>query len=59
MEPVEPTPDTIASDVIPEGVEIAVPCGAAAPIVANGATFIGCQSKKNHEGPHSITIKWE
>lgn len=34
------------------------PCGAAAPLVANGGGYVGCQLVQGHDGEHSITIKW-
>jgi len=34
-------------------------CMAAAPLVVNGAAYVGCGLPKGHEGQHSITIKWD
>ena len=34
------------------------PCGAAAPLVVNGAPFVGCSKEQGHDGQHSITISW-
>lgn len=33
-------------------------CGAPAPLVVNGAMFVGCEKEKQHDGAHSVTIRW-
>lgn len=38
--------------------KIQVPCNAPAPLVLNGASYIGCKLLKDHEGPHKVEIVW-
>ena len=38
---------------------IRIPCGAAAPLVLNGAAFVGCSLDAGHDGPHEVTVRWE
>ncbi len=37
---------------------VEVKCAAPAPLVVNGASYVGCQLTNGHDGDHSITIKW-
>lgn len=55
-----PQPNLIEGGQIITGgnVGIFVPCGAAAPLVANGAGFIGCQLGRGHTDNHSVTVTW-
>lgn len=34
------------------------PCDAPAPLVINGAAYVGCSLAKDHEGPHEVKITW-
>lgn len=47
---------TITSSI--QASALTVPCGAPAPLVANGAAYVGCSLPKDHEGQHQVTIKW-
>lgn len=49
-------PTTIA-DVFANSV-LLIHCEAPAPLVANGAPFVGCSLPKDHEGPHVVKIEW-
>lgn len=42
-----------------ESAVIRIPCGAAAPLVLNGAAFVGCSLDAGHNGPHEVTVRWE
>ena len=33
-------------------------CEAPAPLVANGAPFVGCSKEQGHEGDHEVTVRW-
>lgn len=48
-----------ASKLTVEGdFSIKIPCSAPAPLVVNGALFVGCQLDKDHDGPHKVEITW-
>jgi hypothetical protein len=38
--------------------ETVIPCNAPAPLVVNGAQYVGCQGIKGHEGNHEVRINW-
>lgn len=33
-------------------------CDAAAPLVVNGAAFVGCQLPRDHDGNHKVEVIW-
>lgn len=33
-------------------------CRAPAPLVVNGAAFVGCILPEDHEGPHEVRVTW-
>lgn len=33
-------------------------CNAPAPLVVNGAQYVGCRQVKGHEGSHEVKINW-
>lgn len=33
-------------------------CAAPAPLVVNGAPYVGCQLGRDHEGDHEVKITW-
>lgn len=35
-----------------------IACNAPAPLVVNGAQYVGCRLVKDHEGNHEIRINW-
>lgn len=37
---------------------VIVPCNAPAPLVVNGAQYVGCQGIMGHEGNHEVRINW-
>lgn len=41
------------------GFKIMMRCDAAAPLVANGGGFVGCQLPKDHVGAHEVKITWK
>jgi hypothetical protein len=48
----------LATITVPGDHTIKTPCGTAAPLVVNGAIYVGCSLPRDHEGDHSITITW-
>lgn len=40
------------------GLVIEVRCEAPAPLVVNGAAYVGCSLSTGHEGPHKVEITW-
>lgn len=45
-------------EVPQEDVDLPVQCNAPAPLVVNGAQYVGCQGIKGHEGNHEVRINW-
>lgn len=34
-------------------------CNTPAPLVVNGSAYVGCELPLGHEGPHTVTCKWD
>lgn len=55
MPEVETLTEEITEEVVAPPV---VSCSAPAPMVVNGAPYIGCQLPDNHEGNHEVKVTW-
>jgi hypothetical protein len=41
-----------------EIIVVLVPCGSPAPLVVNGAAFVGCDLERGHPGHHHVEVVW-
>ena len=57
-EPTKAVEETPVEEVVEEDTNIVLPCNAPAPLVVNGAQYVGCQMIKGHEGNHEVRINW-
>lgn len=55
-----PEVETLTEEITEEVIDtpLVVNCSAPAPLVVNGAPYVGCQLPDNHEGQHEVKVTW-
>lgn len=54
----DPPAVTFTSPDNPARAAVLRTCAAPAPLVANGAPYVGCTLPKDHDGEHMVVIRW-